>query len=167
MTDFDEKRALADVNHQNALSRQREAREARDRAEARKIAAKSELSALAQTGNLEAMRLAHELDGETRERDFLDRIREENLRLQSLVKETQMAQIDRTHESQTRINELTKEAIIRLVERVLAKRLGVTDQQLEGEKLAKQERVKHQLERDADADLADQIAKVREKLAKM
>jgi len=148
MPDFDEKRALADANHQNALARQREARLDRERFEARKEAARANAAAIAQTGNLEAMRLAYDLDEGTRERDFLDLVREENVRLQSLVQETKIAQIDRTHESQTQINQLTQETIIDLAKKVLANRLGVTEQALDAAKFASTERSKHALERE-------------------
>ena len=165
MTDFDEKRALAEVNHQNALSRQRETRLDRERFKARKEAARANAAAIAQTGNLEAMRLAHDLDGETRERDFLDLVREENVRLQSLIQETKIAQIDRTHESQTQINQLTQEAIIDLAKKVIAKRLGVTEQDLDAAKFAKDERTRHKLAREFEAMNAEDVAAVLKKLS--
>lgn len=156
MQDYDEKRALAEASHQNTLARQREARADRERLEARREAAKANAAAIAQTGNLEAMRLAHELDGETRERDFLDLIREENVRLQSLVQETKIRHIDRTHESQTQINQLTQEAIIDLAKKVLAKRLGVTEQALDAEKFATTERIRRELDQEfADQEIQD------------
>ena len=42
---------------------------------------------LALKGNLDAMKLSHQLDVEVRDRDFADSVREENLRLQSLGSE--------------------------------------------------------------------------------
>lgn len=167
MTDFEEKRALATFNHSNQLERQRLARQDRDRLEFRRQQAQTDAAAIAATGNLEAMRLAHELDAETRERNFLDLVREENVRLQALIQETKIAQIDRTHESQTQINQMTQEAIIDLVKKVLAKRLGITEQDLEAAKFIKQERAKHQLEREFEADLAEKISAVMQKLKKM
>ena len=165
MTDFDEKRALAAFNHSNQLERQRITRQDRDRLEARRQQAKADAAAIAATGNLEAMRLAHDLDGETRERDFLDLVREENVRLQSLIQETKIAQIDRTHESQTQINQLTQEAIIDLAKKVIAKRLGVTEQDLDAAKFAKDERTRHELAREFEAMNAEDVAAVLKKLS--
>lgn len=166
MADFDEKRSLAEINHQNTLARQRESRLDRERLEARKEAARANAAAIAQTGNLDAMRLAHELDEETRERDFLDLVREENVRLQSLVQETKVAQIDRTHESQTQINQLTQEAIIDLVKKVLAKRLGVTEQDLDATKFAKMEQIKHQMALEFGISQEKEVANILKQLEK-
>lgn len=61
---------------------------------------------LAIRGNLEAIKLNHELDEETRERDFADLVREENLRLQSAASEQaiawryQKAQMTLSHQQQ-------------------------------------------------------------------
>ena len=148
MPDFDEKRALSQLNHSNSLERQREARADRERLEAQKQRARTNTAAIAQTGNLEAMKLAHELDEERRERDFLDLVREENVRLRSLVQEAKIRQIDRTHESQTQINQLAQAAIIEITKKMLSKRLGLMEHTLGTEQSIAVDREKNRLEKD-------------------
>jgi uncharacterized protein YjcR len=72
--------------------------------EARKIAEKVHLAELSREGNTETIQLLHELEPEKRLWDFEDLIRQENVRLQSLLQELNIRQKYSELEEQTKTN---------------------------------------------------------------
>ena len=126
MTD-DERQALLASKHFYDMERDRKREEARQHLKGMDSQARATVARLAQEGNLEAMRLAHEFDIEIRERDYLDLIRQENIRLQSLLKETQIEQADREHASDVEVSEYMRKKVIDLAIAKLAVELGIDE----------------------------------------
>jgi len=133
MEDFNDKKELAE--HRDTLARNRasEARESsqsfRRELEVARDQAKQRTAQLAATGNLEAMKLDHDLDPERRDRDFADLIRNENVRLQSLQTELQLITNDRERQQNQDVNTATRLAMIEIVKAYAIKELGLGDKE--------------------------------------
>lgn len=127
--DLDDKKEL--IQHRDQLARERasEARDASQRfrieIETAKERSRQRTAQLATTGNLEAMKLDHELDPERRDRDFLDLVRTENIRLQSLQTELQLTTNDRERQQNQDVNTATRLAMIEIVKAYTIKELGL------------------------------------------
>ena len=110
MSDIWEKQQLAEHRDQLARSRQADAERSRDLREQQRHMAKAEIAEIAKEGNLEAMRLQHELEPEKRHWDLSALIEEERIKLATYTSQLKT----QTHEQIRLITaDLMRELILR------------------------------------------------------